>query len=106
MCTAITYKTHDFYFGRTLDYDASFGEQLCITPRSFELCFRHMPPERKHYAIIGMACVAEGYPLYYDAANEKGLCVAGLNFVGNAHYREVIPERDNIAQFEFIPWVL
>lgn len=33
-----------------------------------------------------MAHVADGYPLYYDAMNEKGLCMAGLNFVGNAAY--------------------
>lgn len=33
--------------------------------------------------MIGMAYVAEEYPLYYDAVNEKGLCIAGLNLVGN-----------------------
>ena len=26
MCTAATYKTEDFYFGRTLDYEFSYGE--------------------------------------------------------------------------------
>ena len=26
MCTAVTYKTKDFYFGRTLDYDFSYVE--------------------------------------------------------------------------------
>lgn len=26
---------------------------------------------KNHYAIIGMAHVAEDYPLYYDAMNEK-----------------------------------
>ena len=41
-----------------------------------------------HYAIIGMAHVADDYPLYYDAVNEKGLGMAGLNFVGNAVYAE------------------
>ena len=25
MCTAATYKTADFYFGRTLDYEFSYG---------------------------------------------------------------------------------
>lgn len=56
--------------------------------------------------MIGMSCVMEGYPLYYDAVNEKGLGMAGLNFVGNAFYKESQKEKDNIAQFEFIPWVL
>ena len=39
--------------------------------------------------MIGMAHVAENYPLYYDAMNEKGVAIAGLNFVGNAVYSEV-----------------
>ena len=56
--------------------------------------------------MIGMAHVAAGYPLYYDAVNEKGLGMAGLNFVGNAHYSEAVSGRRNVAQFEFIPWVL
>ncbi len=37
-----------------------------------------------------MAHVAEDYPLYYDAMNEKGLGMAGLNFVGNAAYAEPV----------------
>ena len=59
-----------------------------------------------HYAIIGMAHVAGDYPLYYDAINEKGVGMAGLNFVGNAVYANVQSGVDNIAQFEFIPWIL
>ena len=46
---------------------------------SVKMCIRD-----SHYAIIGMAHVAGDYPLYYDAINEKGLGMAGLNFVGNA----------------------
>ena len=53
-----------------------------------------------------MAHVTGDYPLYYDAINEKGLGMAGLNFVGNASYSDVQSEVDNIAQFEFIPWIL
>ena len=53
-----------------------------------------------------MAYVTENYPLYYDAINEKGLCIAGLNFVGNARYNEPADNKDNITQFEFIPWIL
>ena len=48
-----------------------------------------------------MAHVTGDYPLYYDAINEKGLGMAGLNFVGNASYSDVQSEVDNIAQFEF-----
>lgn len=106
MCTAVTYKTRDFYFGRTLDYDFSYYEEVTVTPRNFPLIFRNADTINKHYAIIGMAHIAENYPLYYDAVNEKGLCIAGLNFVGNAHYNKKKPNSDNIAQFELIPWIL
>lgn len=106
MCTAVTYKTKGFYFGRTLDYELSYTEEVTVTPRNFPFEFRDMGVLKNHYALIGMAYVAENYPLYYDAVNEKGLCMAGLNFVGNAHYNEKVADKDNIAQFEFIPWVL
>ena len=106
MCTAATYRTKDFYFGRTLDYEFSYGEEFVITPRNYEFNFRHMGQAKEHYAIIGMAHVAQDYPLYYDAMNEKGLCMAGLNFVGNAAYANVIPGRENVAQFELIPYLL
>jgi choloylglycine hydrolase len=106
MCTAATYKTKDFYFGRTLDYEFSYGEEITITPRNFEFRFRNVESKKSHYAIIGMAFVAEGYPLYYDAVNEKGLAIAGLNFVGNACYQDNDDTKDNVCQFEFIPWIL
>ena len=106
MCTAITYKTDDFYFGRTLDYEHSFGESIVITPRNFVFDFGATGLMQKHYAIIGMAHIADNYPLYYDAANEKGLCIAGLNFVGNARYFEVQTGKTNLACFELIPWIL
>lgn len=106
MCTAVTYKTKDFYFGRTLDYDFSYVEEVTVTPRKFPLKFREAPELKKHYAIIGMAFVPDGYPLYYDAVNEKGLCMAGLNFVGSAHYCNSVKDKINIAQFEFIPYIL
>ena len=106
MCTAATYKTKDFYFGRTLDYEFSYGDEITITPRNYTFEFRRMEKLSSHYAIIGMAHVAGDYPLYYDAVNEKGLGMAGLNFVGNAVYNEVENGKENVEQFEFIPWIL
>ena len=106
MCTAATYKTKDFYFGRTLDYEFSYGEEITITPRNYPFHFRQKGDINMHYAIIGMAHVIEDCPLYYDAINERGLGMAGLNFVGNAFYRENVEGKDNIAQFEFISWLL
>lgn len=95
-----------FYFGRTLDYEFSYGDEITVTPRNYPFHFRHMSEVVSHYAMIGMAHVAGDYPLYYDAVNEKGLAMAGLNFVGNAVYQEVEEGRENVAQFEFIPWIL
>lgn len=106
MCTAISYKTKDHYFGRTLDYEGSYGEQIVIVPRNYRLPLRHQEAISEHYAIIGTAHVADGYPLFYDALNEKGLAIAGLNFVGNAHYEKPSPGKHNIAQFELIPYLL
>ncbi len=126
MCTAATYQTKNHYFGRNLDYEISYGEEVCITPRNFPFTFRHTGTINSHYAIIGIAYVPQlantatgealdstnsatspnEYPLYYDAINEKGLGIAGLNFVGNATYYQPIDGQDNIAQFELIPWIL
>lgn len=104
MCTAISYVSRKHYFGRTLDYERSFGEEIVFTPRNCPLPFRELPDFEAHHAILGMAHVEDGYPLYYDAMNEKRLCMAGLNFVGFAAYNG--QGRDRVAPFEFIPWVL
>lgn len=108
MCTAATYKTNDFYMGRTLDYEFSYGDEITVTPRNYSFTLRHGGKLENHYAIIGMAHVAGNYPLYYDAINEKGLGIAGLNFVGNATYKPVNPDSDKkqITQFELIPFIL
>ena len=106
MCTAATYKTKDFYFGRTLDYEFSYGDEIVVTPRNFPFNFREKGTVSSHYAMIGMAHVADNCPLYYEAVNEKGLGMAGLNFVGNAVYFDSKEGKDNIAQFEFIAWIL
>lgn len=106
MCTAVTYQSRNFYFGRNLDYEFSYGENVVVTPRRFRLPMRHVEDLDSHYALIGMAHVLDDYPLYYDAVNEKGLCIAGLNFVGNALYAKPEEGHRNIAQFELIPWLL
>ncbi len=106
MCTAVTYKTKDHYFGRTLDWEASFNEAITVTPRNFPFKFRKADDISTHFAIIGVAVVSENYPMYFDATNEKGLSMAGLNFPDNAVYKSPDDSMDNITPFEFIPWVL
>lgn len=107
MCTALTLQTENFYFGRNMDIEYSFGEHVVIMPRQFSLKFKTMPDITHHYAIMGMAAIMDDTPLFAEAFNEKGLCVAGLNFPGFAHYGEKeIEEKYNIAPYEVIPFLL
>ena len=106
MCTAITYNTKNHYFGRNLDLEYSYHESVTITPRNYIFKFRNGEEIKSHYAIIGVSYVNSNYPLYYDGVNEKGLGMAGLNFPGNADYKEIDENKNNIAPFEFIPYVL
>lgn len=106
MCTAAAFQSQDFYFGRNLDLDYSYHEEVTITPRNYPFRFRNAEDISRHYAMIGMAYVVDGCPLYYEATNEAGLSMAGLNFPGNAVYNSCKEGMDNIASFEFIPWIL
>lgn len=106
MCTSIIYQAGDSYFGRNLDLEISFGEQVVITPRDYQFNFRKLPSIDHHYAIIGIALVQDGYPLYFDGTNEAGLGMAGLNFDGPCHYFPEQDGKDNVSPFEFIPYIL
>ena len=106
MCTAIGYQGRDFYFGRNLDLEYSYFEEVTITPRNLPLNFRKTDTVNTHFAMIGMATVVDNYPLYYDATNEHGLSMAGLNFPGNAVYHPFAKKMYNISPFELIPWIL
>lgn len=97
----------DFYFGRNLDLHQDFGSRVVITPRRFQLAFRKLPPLNEHYAFLGIATVKKDYPLYAEAANEKGLCAAGLNFPDNAYYAKTEERgKQNVSPFELIPFLL
>ena len=106
MCTAITYKPLDFYFGRNLDLEYSYNEEIIITPRNFKTEYRNTKTCDNHFAIIGIGIIRDNFPLYYDAVNEHGLAIAGLRFAGNAVYYPVSDKKTNIASFELIPYIL
>lgn len=106
MCTAVSWLSGDHYFGRNLDLECSYGEEIVITPRNYPFVFRRQGEQKRHYAIIGTAHVAEHYPLYYEGINEKGLCMAGLNFPRSARYYPYEPSCQNVSPYELIPWVL
>ncbi|MBE6926144.1 MAG: choloylglycine hydrolase family protein [Ruminococcaceae bacterium] len=98
MCTAISFL---HYFGRNLDLDRDYGQQVTVAPRYLPLSAM-----KNHSAIIGMATAVEGYPLFFEGTNEEGLSVAALNFPGNAVYHPPRPDKVNIASYDFISYVL
>lgn len=106
MCTAICYRCRSSYFGRNLDLEYRYTEELIITPRNFRLKFNHLPSLEHHYAIIGIGSPMNGYPLYYDAINEYGLGMASLNFVGFCHTSDKKEEKINLATYEIICYIL
>ena len=106
MCTAITYQTKDFYFGRNLDLHYGYNETVTVTPRNYPFSLRNGQRLDSHYAMIGMATVADNYPLYYEGTNECGVSIAGLNFPDSAVYHHADPKKINIAPFELTPWLL
>ena len=107
MCTSIALVGDNFCFGRTLDLGCGFGDGAVITPRNYVLKFRCGEVMRRHQGYIGMAAVVDGFALYADGMNESGVCIAALDFKGNAHY-PTLPQggRRGIAPFEVIPYIL
>ncbi len=105
MCTAICMNMGDFFFGRTLDVDREYGQSVVITPKRFDYNFRFAPQKAK-FDVLGMAAVNGGYPLYFDAVNEKGLCMAGLRFPEFKCSNAPLKDKINVAPFEFIPFIL
>ncbi|MBQ9150636.1 MAG: linear amide C-N hydrolase [Clostridia bacterium] len=114
MCTSLALPTADGrqLFGRTLDLDTHFGERVTLTPRRYPFRFSYVPALTEHHAILGMAAVADGavadgYPLYAEAMNNRGLCMAGLRFAGNAVYADrPAAGKINLAPWELIPYLL
>lgn len=107
MCTAIALRGENFYFGRNMDiyYDLDFDTARVRAEDGFS--FSNGYRLSRCYGILGTAVVRDGYPLFADAMNTEGLCMAGLEFPDLAYY---FPYQDwhksNISPYEFIPWIL
>lgn len=106
MCTAIRFESNGVYFGRTLDVELEYDSCVSITPRDFPFHFKNGESCLHHNAMIGMAMVVDGFPLYFDAVNEHGLAMAALRFQDNAVYFPPTSHKTNVASFELIPYVL
>lgn len=106
MCTAVSVSLDEHYFGRNLDFEHGFGEKITITPANYPFVFSDGKVFNNHYSMIGMAVISDNYPLYFDAVNEKGVGMAGLNFPANAKYNPEIANKLNVASYELIPRLL
>ena len=101
MCTSVQFNDADgnLYFGRNLDWCNGYGEKLIIAPRN------HVDNTGAQ-AVIGVGIVVGGYPMFFDCANESGLAIAGLNFVGFAHFpEEPFPGTEGVAPYTFPYWI-
>ncbi len=105
MCTAVHLICECGLSGRTLDVMHSYEEQIVIAPRKMPLSFSNGQICTDHFAMIGMAYLTEKGPLYFDAMNEHGLCMAGLRFPESVY---AIPQKteQEIAPYELISCVL
>lgn len=107
MCTSVALHLDKFYFGRNLDLEYDFGDGVVFMPRSYPLRLREGRTVARHFAVFGMGIIKDGFPLFAEGGNEAGVCIAGLNFRGNAHYTNFKVEgRLNLAPFELIPYLL
>ncbi len=100
MCTAIRFN--DRLFGRTLDFESSFGEQLVITPRGRI----RIGEAENRYAIMGVGIKNGDTSLYFDGVNEWGLAAAALNFPRFAVYRDDIGTKAGVSSAGLISMML
>ncbi len=106
MCTSISWNNKDFYIGRNMDISFDFERKIVIVPRNYPFTFKDMPTIENHHAIMGAAMVANNYPLFAEAVNEKGLYMAGLNFPDMAVFQKSRKSKNNVTANEFIPYIL
>lgn len=106
MCTGIYRFGEHPLFGRNLDLDMSYGEKPLFVPRGASIPTHHEGQIVPSYAMLGTGLYLFGRPLYFDAMNEKGLAVAGLNFPGYAKEGKPADGKVNLTPYEFIPYLL
>lgn len=100
MCTAIRFGKR--YFGRTLDFERGYGEEIVIVKRG---ALRLLDAENR-YAIMGVGVVKSRRPLYFDGVNEWGLCGAALNFPTLAVYCDKCEVGTAISSSQLISFAL
>jgi choloylglycine hydrolase len=106
MCTAVALHRERRWFCRTLDIEEPYGETVVLAPRKFGWHFLCEGERKQSLAMLGMAHLCKGRPLYYDAVSECGLAMAALRFPDHAAYRPKEAGKLGVASFELIPFLL
>lgn len=108
MCTSLKLKYKERYvFGRNLDLEYHFNEGVIALNESYLMKYKFLKEEKANKKIMGIGSLLDDYPLFAEAMNEDGLCIAGLNYPGNAYYHENIEENKiNLAPYELINYLL
>ncbi|MGL5576502.1 MAG: choloylglycine hydrolase [Sarcina sp.] len=110
MCTGLLLETKngEHLFGRNMDIEFTFGQNVGVIPRNFE--YKNVATKKNEitkYGIIAMMTVMDGQPMLADGMNEKGLGIAGLNFPGYSYYPKDLQEgKDNVPVHNFMLWIL
>lgn len=109
MCTGVRFtdKSGNLFFGRNLDVPMNYGEKIVITPRNYPIPYRFIEAKETKRAIIGVGIAVDKYPLYFDCVGESGLSIAGLDFLGYAHFTpKPIEGKINLTPYELMLWVV
>ena len=106
MCTAFSLNNNNHYFGRSLDLEFHYNEQVIIIPKKYKLNYRYTKINDNHLSFFGIGIIANNYPLLYDGCNESGLCIAGLNMPASTNYNIYKTYKTNLCSFELIPYLL
>ena len=106
MCTAIRLKNNHYYVGRTLDLEYNYDEKVIIVPRKFPIKYKYLKQNDNHFSIFGIGIIIDNYPLFYDACNEYGLSICGLNMPLSTNYSSFTYNKINITSYELIIYLL
>lgn len=108
MCTSltITNQSNHHFLGRTMDFGFQLEGRPVVIPRNYTWNLTLDGEHRTKYGFVGTGRNLGEYFLA-DGVNEKGLAVAELYFLNEAHYHsQEKEEKVNLAPHELIMWLL
>ena len=106
MCSAVYIKKGHPLLGRTLDLEYDIERELIRVPSERHLEIARLHGGEDRYSFVGVGQDREDTVLMFDGVNSRGLAAAALNFPGDAVYTPTRAEKNGIASYEILPFVL